>query len=130
MREWRTGLLELIGDGPIVGATTLVAWSHQGRVPSEAALAMPAGVVPIPASPGMTTRHRLNRRGDRRLDCALHSIAIQRQRHDRRPRPTSNDAVPKAQPTAGSAGLIGCFPTRALHRQRALPHPRVRTRLP
>ncbi len=87
MREWRTGLLELIGDGPIVGATTLVAWSHQGRVGSEAAFAMPAGVVPIPASPGMTTRHRLNGRGDRRLDCALHSIAIQRQRHD--PRPTT-----------------------------------------
>lgn len=43
---------------------------------------MLAGVAPIPASSGLTTRHRLNRRGDRNLNCALHIIAIQRQRHD------------------------------------------------
>lgn len=82
VKAWRPDLLELTGVGPIVAATTLVVWSHPGRVHSEAAFAMLAGVAPIPASSGMTTRHRLNRRGDRHLNCALHIIAIQRQRHD------------------------------------------------
>lgn len=82
VKSWRPDLLELVGVGPIVAATTLVVWSHRGRVHSESAFAMLAGVAPIPASSGMTTRHRLNRRGDRHLNCALHIIAIQRQRHD------------------------------------------------
>ncbi|HDH26771.1 MAG TPA: IS110 family transposase, partial [Actinobacteria bacterium] len=38
------------------------------------------------ASSGLTTRHRLNRRGDRHLNSALHIIAIQRQQHDPRTR--------------------------------------------
>ena len=43
---------------------------------------MLAGVAPIPASSGLTTRHRLNRRGDRQLNRALHIVAIHRLRHD------------------------------------------------
>jgi transposase len=43
---------------------------------------MLAGVAPIPASSGLTNRHRLNRQGDRNLNSALHIVAIQRQRHD------------------------------------------------
>ena len=43
---------------------------------------MLAGVAPLPASSGLTTRHRLNRRGDRHLNSALHVVALQRQRQD------------------------------------------------
>jgi transposase len=82
VKAWRPDLLELIGVGPIVAATALVVWSHPGRVRSDGAFAMLAGAAPLPASSGMTTRHRLNRRGDRHLNCALHIVAIQRQRHD------------------------------------------------
>lgn len=64
-------LLNLFGVGPIVAATIIVAWSHPGRVRSEAAFAALAGVNPIPASSGNTIRHRLNRGGDRRLNKAL-----------------------------------------------------------
>jgi transposase len=39
-------------------------------------------VNPIPASSGNTIRHRLNRGGDRRLNRALHIIAITRMTHD------------------------------------------------
>lgn len=84
VRAWRPELLELPGVGPIVAATTLSVWSHPGRIRNEAAFAMLSGVAPIPASSGMTTRHRLNRRGDRQLNSALHIVAIQRQRHDPR----------------------------------------------
>jgi transposase len=61
-------LLEKTGIGPVTAAIALTAWSHPGRVRSEAAFACLAGVNPIPASSGNTTRHRLNRGGDRRLN--------------------------------------------------------------
>jgi transposase len=61
-------LLDVRGVGPVVAATVLQAWSHPGRVHSEAAFAALAGVAPLPASSGNTRRHRLNRGGDRRLN--------------------------------------------------------------
>jgi transposase len=82
VRSWRPDLLELPGVGPIVAATVLCAWSHPGRCRNEAAFANLAGVAPIPASSGMTTRHRLNRCGDRQLNRALHTIALSRLRYD------------------------------------------------
>jgi hypothetical protein len=60
-------LLEQPGIGPVTAAIALTAWSHHGRVRSEAAFAALAGVNPIPASSGRTSRHRLNRGGDRTL---------------------------------------------------------------
>jgi transposase len=45
-----------------------------------------AGVNPIPASSGNTVRHRLNRGGDRKLNRALHMIAISRMTHDQETR--------------------------------------------
>ena len=75
IRRWRPDLLEQFGVGPIVAATVLCAWSHPGRIHSEAAFAMLAGVAPIPANSGqVTTRHRLNRYGDRQLNRALHTV--------------------------------------------------------
>ncbi len=58
-------LLDEPGVGPIVAAQLIVAWSHRGRLRSEAAFARLAGVAPVPASSGQTTRHRLSRGGDR-----------------------------------------------------------------
>jgi transposase len=82
VRSWRPDLLEEAGVGPIVAAVVLCAWSHAGRIHSEAAFAKLAGTSPIEANSGQVqTRHRLNRYGDRRLNCALHTIVITRQRH-------------------------------------------------
>lgn len=82
VRAWRPDLLALPGVGPIVAATVLTAWSHPGRCRDDAAFAMLAGVAPVPASSGLTHRHRLNRSGDRRLNWALHTIVITRLKHD------------------------------------------------
>ncbi len=79
-------LLELPGVGPFSAAQVLVSWSHAGRVRSEAAFAALAGASPIPASSGQVTRHRLNRGGDRRLNRALHTVALVRLRDDPRTR--------------------------------------------
>ncbi len=75
-------LLEEPGVGPIVAAQLIVAWSHPGRLRSEAAFARLAGVAPVPASSGKTTRHRLSRGGDRQLNRALHTVALHRRQHD------------------------------------------------
>lgn len=75
-------LLEKTGIGPLTVAVVLTAWSHPGRVRSEAAFAALAGVSPIPASSGNTVRHRLNRGGDRRVNRALHIATIVRMTHD------------------------------------------------
>jgi transposase len=83
VRSWRPDLLEQLGIGPIVAATVLCAWSHAGRIHSEAAFAMLAGVAPIPANSGqVTTRYRLNRYGDRQLNRALHTVVLSRIRYD------------------------------------------------
>jgi transposase len=76
------GLLDLPGVGPVTAAHILVAYSHPGRVRSEAAFAALAGVSPIPASSGNTVRHRLNRHGDRQLNQALDTIARSRMGFD------------------------------------------------
>ena len=76
------GLLDLPGVGPVSAAQMLVSYSHHGRVRSEAAFAALAGVNPIPASSGNTTRYRLNRHGDRQLNRAIHTIARSRMMFD------------------------------------------------
>jgi transposase len=74
-------LLAQPGVGPITAAQVLISWSHPGRLRSEAAFAMLAGVAPIEASSGRVVRHRLNRGGDRQLNRALHTIVMIRQRY-------------------------------------------------
>ena len=68
------------GVGALTAAQILLAWSHAGRIRSEAAFAMLAGTAPVPVASGRTSRHRLNRLGDRQLNRALHTIAIVRMR--------------------------------------------------
>jgi transposase len=83
VRALAPGLLDEPGVGPIVAAQLLVAWSHHGRLRSEACFARLAGVAPLPASSGQTKRHRLSRGGDRQLNRAIHTIALHRRQHDR-----------------------------------------------
>lgn len=87
VRSMRPDLLEQKGIGPINAAVILCAWSHPGRVHSEAAFAMLGGVAPIPATSGqVVNRHRINRYGDRQLNRALHNIVLSRLRYDDRTR--------------------------------------------
>ena len=74
------GLTSRYGVGPVSAAQAIVSFSHPGRCRSEAAYAALGGTSPIPASSGMTVRHRLNRGGDRALNRAIHAIALVRMR--------------------------------------------------
>src|SRR5262249_30026088 len=59
------------------------SWPPRGRLRSEAPFANLAGAAPTPASSGQTTRHRLDRSGDRQLNRALHQIILTRRRMHR-----------------------------------------------
>lgn len=69
-------LLTLEGCGALTAAKLLAETAGAERFSSDAKLARLAGVAPIPASSGNRTRHRLDRGGNRQLNCALHRIAV------------------------------------------------------
>jgi transposase len=80
-------LLALAGVGPDVAGQLLVtAGDNPHRLRSDAAFAMLCGAAPLPASSGRTTRHRLNRGGDRHANAALHRIVLCRLHWDPRTR--------------------------------------------
>jgi transposase len=63
------------------GALLVAAGDNPDRLHSEASFAALCGVSPIPASSGRTTRHRLNRGGNRDANYALWVIAMVRMSH-------------------------------------------------
>jgi transposase len=67
-RETAAKLLTLAGDNP-------------ERLRNHSALAALCGASPVEASSGKTTRHRLNRGGDRQANNALYTIAMVRMQH-------------------------------------------------
>lgn len=72
-------LLNVFGVGiDTAGALLVAAGDNPERMHSEAAFAALCGVNPIPASSGKTTRHRLNRGGNRDANSALWRIAMVR----------------------------------------------------
>ena len=78
-------MLATKGYGVITTATLLIsAGDNPDRLRTEASFAALCGAAPIPASSGKTTRHRLNRGGDRQGNWALHQIALVRLSTDTR----------------------------------------------
>ncbi len=69
-------LLQLPGCGGLTAAKLLAEIGPIDRFGSDAQLARHGGVAPLEASSGRTQRHRLDRGGNRQLNCALHRIAI------------------------------------------------------
>lgn len=69
-------LLGLEGCGTLTAAKLIAETAGAGRLSSDSKFARLAGVAPIPASSGMRVRHRLDRGGNRQLNCALHRIAV------------------------------------------------------
>jgi transposase len=69
-------LLDLPGCGALTAAKLLAETAGVQRFQTDAKLARLAGVAPVPASSGNRQRHRLDRRGNRQLNCALHRMAV------------------------------------------------------
>jgi transposase len=82
IRETAPGLLNVFGVGYDTAAKLLIAaGDNPERIRSEGAFAHLCGAAPLPASSGKTTRHRLNRGGNRQANSALYHIVITRMRH-------------------------------------------------
>ena len=110
-------LLDEPGVGPIVAAQLLVAWSHPGRLRSEACFARLAGVAPIPATSGQTTRHRLSRGGDRQLNRALHTVILHRRQHDPATRDYIARRLAEGKTSRDAVRLLKRYLARHLYRQ-------------
>lgn len=71
------------GVGPDTAAGLIIAvGDNANRLTSERAFAAMCGTNPIPASSGNTTRHRLNRGGNRQANAALYRIVLVRLQWD------------------------------------------------
>jgi hypothetical protein len=75
------------------GQLLVTAGDNPDRLHSDALAAL-CGASPVEASSGKTTRHRLNRGGDRQANNALWVIALTRLRDTPAPAPTLNSAPP------------------------------------
>ncbi|MGI8407693.1 MAG: IS110 family transposase [Actinomycetota bacterium] len=77
-----TSLTSQCGVGPTIAAKLLGEVGDIRNIRSKGAFARLSGTAPIPASSGKVVRHRLSRHGNRKLNHALHYIAVTRCRLD------------------------------------------------
>lgn len=110
-------LLDEPGVGPVSAAQAIVSFSHPGRCRNDAAFAALAGASPTPASSGKTTRHRLNRGGDRQLNRALHVIVQTRMRTDPRTRDYVARRTTEGKSHAEIRRCLKRYVARQLHRE-------------
>ena len=68
--------------GVLIAAKLIGEIAGINRFATDSKLARMAGCAPIPASSGRTTRHRLDRGGNRQLNHAIHMLAITKIIHD------------------------------------------------
>jgi len=90
----------------VAGALLVTVGDNPERLCSEASFARLCGAAPLPASSGLTTRHRLNRGGDRQANNALWRIAIARMRRDGR---TQEYVVRRTQEGLSKREIIRCL---------------------
>ncbi len=76
-----TSLTDVYGVGPIVAGLLIGYTGDVARFPTRHHYAAYNGTAPIDASSGQRKRHRLNPRGNRMLNHALHLIAITQLRY-------------------------------------------------
>jgi transposase len=122
-----TTLAQLYGVGPIVAAYVIGHSGDIGRFPRAGHYARYNATAPIEASSGPIIRHRLNPRGNRQLNHAIHMIAVTQVRHD-----TPGRAYYLRKQTEGTAAKRRCPPPRitrvTAHQRRRLPPTRRRHR--
>ena len=80
--DTETTLLEIRGVGPLTAGRILGETGDVRRFRDRNAYASGNGTAPIPVSSGRTDRHRLNRAGNRRLNEAIHTVALVQIRRD------------------------------------------------
>jgi len=97
-----TCLTDIFGVGPILAAKIIGTVGNVARFPSKAHFASYSGTAPVEASSGEVVRHRLSLAGNRRLNNALHMIAICQARSDLRGRVYYRKKLAEGKSTKGA----------------------------
>jgi transposase len=79
-----TTLTQIFGIGPILAARIIGTVGNVARLPTKAHFASYSGRAPVEASSGEVVRHRLSLAGNRKLNYALHMVAVCQARSDAR----------------------------------------------
>ena len=79
-----TTLTQIFGIGPILAARIIGSVGDVARLPTRAHFASYSGTAPVEASSGEVVRHRLSLAGNRKLNYALHMVAVCQGRSDAR----------------------------------------------
>ena len=77
-----TSLTDIVGIGPICAAIIIGYTGDATRFPTKGHFATYNATAPIEASSGPRAKHRLNPRGNRKINHAIHIAAISQLRHD------------------------------------------------
>jgi transposase len=80
-----TGLTGLFGVGPVIAGRILAEVGDVARFATKDAFASYNGTAPIEVSSGDQVRHRLSRAGNRRINHALHMMAVTQIRYPATP---------------------------------------------
>ncbi|MDQ3397902.1 MAG: transposase [Deinococcota bacterium] len=83
-QEYAAPLLAERGVGPVVTSFLLAEVGSPERFSSRDAFALYAGCAPLSKSSGKTARVQVNYKGNRRLNYAIHIVALSRMRTDER----------------------------------------------
>ena len=79
-----TALTQIFGIGPILAARIIGTVGDVTRFPTKAHFASYSGTAPVEAPSGEVVRHRLSLAGNRKLNYALHMVALCQARSDAR----------------------------------------------
>lgn len=114
IRSHAPTLREAIGIGADTAAEMLIVFGdNPERIHSEAAFSKLCGASPVPASSGMTNRHRLSRAGHREANAALYRAVIVRMRFHQ---PTIDYVARRTSEGLSKRDIIRC-PKRYLARE-------------
>jgi transposase len=86
VQQYAAPLLAERGIGPVVASFLLAEVGAPGRFKSRDAFALYAGCAPLTKSSGKSARVQVNYKGNRRLNYAIHIVALSRMRSDERSR--------------------------------------------
>jgi len=109
-------LLELLGVGPVVASVILGEVGTIERFANEGQFASYCGAAPVERGSGKNSRMQLNHGGNRRLNWALHIIALTRSRCDERTRTLLAKLKARGKTQRASLRVLKTYIARELFR--------------
>ena len=109
-------LLELLGVGPVVASVIMGEVGNLGRLTNEGPFSSYCGAAPVARGSGKNSRMQLNQGGNRRLNWALHLVALTRSRCDERTRTLLAKFKARGKTQRASLRILKTYLARELFR--------------